>query len=130
MKIKTGLVLIISLLFMANKCYNENELIFVNNQTKDSLYIIPGYIYSDTMAFNESVIRGNENSYFVGPFSSSRLFSIPLTQKNVWDTLVKSDTLFVYAFSFIKNSEGSVLVEKYAITYNMIKQKNFVLVIN
>ncbi len=130
MKLRIGLVLIISSVFMANKCYNENELIFVNNQTKDSLYIIPGYIYSDTTTSCKSIIRGNENSFFVGPFSSDHVFSLPLTRKDVWDTLVKSDTLFVYAFSFIRNAESFVLKGKYAITYNMIKQKNFVLIIN
>jgi len=129
MKIKTGLVLIVSLLFMANKCYHEDELIFVNNQTKDSLYIIPGYIYSDTIAFNKSIILDNEESFFVGPFSSGRVFSLPLTQKDLWDTLVKSDTLFVYAFAIIKNADSSVLKGKYIITYSMIKQKDFVLMI-
>ena len=130
MKLRIGFVFIIGLIFMANKCYHEDELILVNNQTKDSLYIIPGFVYSDTTAFNKSVICCNESTCFVGPFSSNRVFSLPLTQKNVWDSLVKSDTLFVYAFTFMKNTGDAVLIGKYVITYNMIKQKDFVLEIN
>lgn len=86
----------------------KQSFIQVDNQLSKNVYCVPSFDYPDTLLSftSKEKILANDSIYYLSSESSKKLFYMALCKKDIWDKMIKSDTIQVFVF------EEKILKEK------------------
>jgi hypothetical protein len=103
MKKKLMILMLAILPLLAFKCVTKKmreNFVQVNNQLSQNIYCVPSFDYPDTsLSFiNKERILANDSIYYLSSKSSKKLFHKTLCKKDVWDKMIKSDTIQIFVF--------------------------------
>jgi len=135
---KTLLIIFVATILLATKCLREEDYLLVNNQTSDTLYVVPELILEDTLIPYKDRLK--DNIYVIYPFTKKRMFDFPfmaLKEAKYWNEIVKSDTARIFIFNndfknniLNNNNYDKCLIKEYKLVIEDIQNKDFVLSIN
>jgi len=136
-KLKIPIFIFVTIVLLATKCITEEDYLLVNNQTHDTLYVIPSLILEDTLRPFKYRLR--DYRYVIYPFTKKRMFDFPLMalkEEKYWNEIVQSDTARIFIFNkhfrnnFNNTNYDKYFIKEYKLVIEDIQNKEFVLIIN
>jgi len=134
---KTLLIIFVVTILLATKCVGEEDYLLVNNQTNDTLYVVPELILEDTLRPFKYRLMDN---YVIYPLTKKRMFDFPLMalkEAKYWNEIVKSDTAKIFVLNshfrskvLNNNNYEKCLIKEYKLVIEDVQNKDFVLSIN